>query len=105
VHAASANSALFLPRVSHFCFEFSLGWGAKAPQPPQREIEEKREKRTRSCTCCANLARCARCWSKHLILHPRTRRPPTAPCFSLKSLSFFWVLVGSGGRQGALAAL
>ena len=28
----------------------------------------------------------ARCWSRHFILPTCTRRPPTAPCFFLKSL-------------------
>ena len=31
VHVVPANSALFLPRVSLFCFEFSLGRSGKAP--------------------------------------------------------------------------
>ena len=64
-----------------------------APQPPQRELEAKRETRTHSRTCSANLACSARCWSRHLTLPTCTRRPPTAPCFFLKSLFlllFFW---------------
>ena len=48
-----------------FCFELSLGRGAKAPSPPQREFEAKRQTRT-ACT----------------------QRPPTAPCLFLKSPFF-----------------
>ena len=42
VHAAPANSALFLPQVSLFCFEFSLGRLRRLGAPPQRELEAKK---------------------------------------------------------------
>ena len=43
-------------RVCLFCFEFSLGRGAKAPSPPQREFEAKKTDAHRMHTAPANSA-------------------------------------------------